>query len=171
MKRLLAIPILVLFAAACSDTAHLTQPEPVASPAPNFDRGGVPNDASGLDPSAAGAYEVNVTVTSSLVPSLPVGTQFPNCYTLLSDGTWIDPGFPAPGAAVPGTWAQDSRGTTSRYTAWAEAGGLRIEQTGKVTPWPGQDSRKLTAHSAVSAGETVLAEFLSRGYEVDSCAP
>jgi hypothetical protein len=115
-----------------------------------------------------GVYEVNVTVTATLIPgdTGPVGTEFANCYDFQGSGVWIDPLFP-----VPGTWTEDTRGATSRYAANAEVEGILIEQTGKVTPWPGQDSRKLTAHSVLSAGGTVLAEFASRGYEVDSCGP
>ena len=168
MNRLLAVTTLVLFTAACSDTAHITQPESAQSPAPAFDRGGVPNDASGLDPSVAGAYQVSVTVTATLIPgdTGPVGTEFANCYTFQENGVWIDPGFP-----VAGTWTEETRGATSRYAAIAEVDGLLLEQTGKMTPWPGQDSRKLTAHSIFSVGGTVLAEFASRGSGVDSCAP
>ncbi len=168
MKRLVLVTTLVLFAAACSDTAVTTQPEAVATQAPSFDQGGVPNDASGRSPSVVGAYEVNVTVTATLIPgdTGPVGTEFANCYDFQGSGVWIDPLFP-----VPGTWTEDTSGATSRYAASAMVEGLLIEQNGKVTPWPGQDSRKLTAHSVLSFGETVLAEFASRGNEVASCGP
>ena len=128
----------------------------------------MPNAASGLTPSVVGAFEVNVKVTSTLIPGTtgPVGTEFPNCYTFQGDGVWIDPVFP-----VPGTWTQDIRGATARYTATAGVDGLLLEQSGKVTPFRGRDSRKLKAYTSFAADGMVLAEFLSRGHEVVSCSP
>jgi len=157
----------VVFAVACEQAAT-SPPETneFAPPAPSFDQGGVPNAASGLNPSVVGAFEVNVKVTSTLIPGLtgPVGTEFPNCYTFQADGVWIDPGFP-----VPGTWTQGIRGATARYTATAQVDGLLLEQSGKVTPFRGRDSQKLKAYTSLAVDGTVLAEFLSRGHEVVSC--
>lgn len=158
----------VVFAVACEQAAT-SPPEPseFAPPALSFDQGGVPNAASGLEPSVAGAFEVIVKVTATIIPGAtgPVGTEFPNCYTFQEDGVWIDPGFPELG-----TWTQDAiRGATARYTATAQVDGLLLEQGGKVTPFRGRDSRKLKAYTSLAADGTVLAEFLSRGHEVDSC--
>lgn len=109
-------------------------------------------------------FLVDVEVISSLVPELPVGTKFPNCYIFDNGGVWIDPGFP-----VPGTWMQHSTGAATPYTAFADADGLAILQEGYVTPAMGGGALQLDALSTVLIGELKLAEFASVGAEVDTC--
>ena len=107
-------------------------------------------------------FLVNVEVTADPLQIIGVGVTFPNCYIFNTDGTWIDPGFP-----VPGAWEQDSVGTKTSYSASADAGeGFVITQEGLVTPAQGGGVLQITAYSEVAA---LGLEFLSTGFEVDGC--
>ncbi len=111
----------------------------------------------------------------------PPNTPGPNCYSFLGDGTWIDPLFLGPPLGVfDGTWwLGDSNGVITRYTATASspafpAFGLppfTLVQEGQITPTTGNGKVRLQAFSTLYITETpiVLAEFMSTGYEVDSC--
>ena len=109
-------------------------------------------------------FLVDVEVVSSLIPELPAGTVFPNCYIFDNGGVWIDPAFP-----VPGTWMQHSNGAATPYTAFADADGLVLLQEGFVTPGMGRGILQLDAFSTLLLGELKLAEFASVGSEVDAC--
>lgn len=106
----------------------------------------------------------------------PPDTPGPNCYSFLSDGTWIDPLFPNP----EGSWQLvDSEGTVTRYSAVAVSDAipefgippLTLVQEGQITPTTGNGKVRLQAFSTVFLADTsiVLAEFVSTGYEVDEC--
>ena len=123
-----------------------------------------PDGSQNLRGMGGRTFLVEVEVVASLVPELPVGTVFPNCYTFENGGNWIDPGFP-----VPGTWMQHSVGSATPYTAFADAGGLVIVQEGSVTPALGGGNLQIHAYSTVLLGEVKLAEFVSVGEEVESC--
>jgi hypothetical protein len=118
----------------------------------------------------------------------PTPDDFENCYTFVDDdvNTWLDPLFPAPGFAVPGTWVQHTGGFVTNYTAFAEvtdgiAPGIDLSliQNGTVTPTFRRGKQRLNAYSTVYFGPlppesglprtVVLGVVLSRGYSVDSC--
>jgi len=83
-------------------------------------------------------------------------------YVLNADGSWVDPGFP-----VPGAWSQDSVGAKTGYTATADAGdGIVLVQEGLVTPAEGGGVLQITAYS--EAAIFGLA-FWSVGFEVEEC--
>lgn len=109
-----------------------------------------------------------------------VGDTFQNCYTFTEDespddgldsGIWIDPLFPSPGPAVPGTWIQHNVNPEMRYTAVADAGGgVTIVQNGWLQPFFAARPVRLKAYSTVSvAGLGVIAEVFSRGSQVEEC--
>ena len=108
---------------------------------------------------------------------LNAGDTLENCYTFnadtvpddgLNSGVWDDPLFPAPGAAIPGSWVEHRRGY---YTAVAIGpDGLTLSQNGVVIKRRGKN--RLKAYSTVHVpGPFVLAEVLSVGHEVDECPP
>ena len=107
-------------------------------------------------------FLVNVEVVADPLEIFGVGTIFPNCYIFNADGSWVDPGFPAPG-----TWEQDSVGAKTGYSATADAGGgLVLLQNGVVTPANGGGVLQITAHSEAAI---LGLEFLSVGFEVEVC--
>jgi hypothetical protein len=107
-----------------------------------------------------------------IFPPNPPG---PNCYSFLDDGTWIDPLFLNPF----GTWVPNENGVITRYTATAEFPGgfglppLTLVQEGKITPSSGRGKVRLQAFSTlyITGTDTVLAQFVSTGYEVGGCPP
>jgi len=111
-------------------------------------------------------------------PPSPPG---PNCYSFLEDGTWLDPLFLGPPLGIfPGIWELvDSIGAVTRYTAMADSPAfpvfdlpaLTLVQEGQITPTTGNGKVRLQAFSTVYVAGTliVLAEFMSTGYEVDTC--
>lgn len=118
----------------------------------------------------------------------PTPPDFENCYTFVDDdvNTWLDPLFPGPGMAVPGTWVQHTGGLVTNYTAFAEVTDafgpgvdLSLIQNGTVTPTFRSGKQRLNAYSTVYAGPlppesglprtVVLGVVLSRGFSVDSC--
>ena len=115
-------------------------------------------------------FLVEVEVVSALdccgLP--PVGFVFSNCYFFEPSGTWVDPAFPRPGAAVDGNWLQYSNGAKTTYTATVDAGVVLI-QDGTVTPANGNGVLQLEAFTTVYFGDFALAEFVSVGSEVDEC--
>ena len=98
----------------------------------------------------------------------PVGSIFSNCYFFGPDGTWVDPAFPRPGAAVAGNWMQHSNSTKTAYTASVDAGVVLL-QNGTVTPAKGKGVLQLEAFTTVWFGDFLLGEFVSVGKEVDEC--
>jgi len=107
-------------------------------------------------------FLVNVEVVADPGGFFPPGFVFPNCYFFNADGAWVDPGFP-----VPGTWAQDSVGASTGYSATADAGGgLVLVQDGVVTPAEGRGVLQITAYSTA---DLLGLEFLSVGFEVEEC--
>ena len=114
-------------------------------------------------------FLVEVEVVSSLVPELPVGTVFPNCYIFDHGGIWIDPAFPDPTAPVSGTWLQHRDHLNTPYTAFADADGLVILQRGWIGSFRRHSALKIRAHSTVFVGELKLAKFVSKGEEVSEC--
>jgi len=108
------------------------------------------------------------------------GDTFQNCYTFdedeapgnaLDSGSWSDPLFPAPGAAVPGVWVQHAKTPSILYTATSEDGaGLTLTQNGTVRPVFAEKNVRLTAYSTVAlVGLGVIVEVLSKGYQVEEC--
>jgi hypothetical protein len=99
-----------------------------------------------------------------IFPPSPPG---PNCYAFLDDGTWIDPLFFNP----VGTWLSNANGAITHYTAEAAAFGgfLFLEQTGMWTPAFSKGKVRLKAFSTVYIGGVIAAQFVSTGYEVESC--
>jgi len=92
--------------------------------------------------------------------------EFDNCYFFEGDGTWIDPGFPAPGS-----WGQHSTGARTSYSASAEVPelGYRLDQQGDVTPAHGKGTLQIEAISTFFVEGEKFLEFLSVGEEVDTC--
>ena len=103
-----------------------------------------------------------------------------NCYTFNEDGSWIDYRFLL-GFPIPGTWAQDSVGASTSYTATAQAPlqfvTIDLIQNGTVTPALGMGTLQLEAMSNAKVVSnidgTVLveADFHSVGYEDSECVP
>lgn len=134
-----------------------------------------PDGGQRLRGMAGRTFEVHVTGT---VEGNPV--SFSNCYTFNADGSWDDPLFPAPGAAVPGVWWQHSVGARTSYTAMAgvpigPVWTLVIVQQGEVTPAHGSGTLQLEAHNdlfvEIDGEEDVfpLGELTSIGYENPDC--
>lgn len=113
-------------------------------------------------------FQIQVIQTTGRDLGIPKGPR-PNCYSFLGDGTWLDPLFLAPG-----TWEDtDGPDANTRYTATATspAGVVVLEQEGQVTPSFSKGQNRLTAFSRLYIFGTLAAEFVSTGYEVDSCDP
>ena len=123
------------------------------------------------DPGLAGkVFAIEAEVLFS--PSFPAGTVLNNCYTFNEDGTWDDPYFPDPYAPLPGVWVQHTDGPRISYTAviadWAPD--LWLVQNGSVKSGRGASAQRLQAHSMVFVdGETLIAELVSYGREVEEC--
>lgn len=157
MKRLLALPVLLLFV-ACGDAPQITQPDPLDSSQLGISaRAGIgsgPSESQRLRGLGGRTFAVHVQQLS------PPSPDFDNCYSFLADGTFDDPLFPALG-----TWTQHSIGAATTYTANAQIPGVTLVQDGEVTPAQGRGILQLEAYTTVvvAGGPTLL--FLSRGQE------
>lgn len=134
---------------------------------PNEERGGL------LDSLAGRAFAVEAEIAYTADPAasgFEVGDTFDNCYIFENDNVWIDPLFPAPGAAVLGGWVQHTEGPNLRYTATIVdtvlSGMPLLTQTGIVTPSRGSSRNRFVAYTTVWAGDQPFVEVVSRGKEV-----
>ena len=131
-------------------------------------------DRNGLLDSLAGrAFAVEAEIVYSADPAasgFQVGDTFDNCYVFEVGNVWIDPLFPAPGAAVPGGWVQHTEGPRLQYTAaivdTVFAGAPLLTQTGIVSPSRGNSRNRLIAYTTAWAGDQPFVEVVSRGTEI-----
>lgn len=99
-----------------------------------------------------------------------VGDTFSNCYFFKDNNVWIDPLFPAPGAAVAGGWIQHTRGPSARYTATVVdtvlSGLPLLTQNGRVYLTRRKAKRRLIAYTTAWAGAQPFVEVISKGREI-----
>lgn len=126
-----------------------------------------------LDSLAGRAFAVEAEIVYSADPDasgFAVGDTFDNCYIFETANVWIDPLFPAPGAAVFGGWVQHTEGPHLRYTATIVdtvlSGLPLLTQTGIVSPSRGKSRNRLIAHTTAWAGDVPIIEVISRGKEI-----